>query len=106
MDEKQLPTLLSSFNQGRAKEGTVEDEESELVRVISKNKIDSLTCRKAQARLQPSVARRQADTATELNMATNGLRRTTIWLTVATFRIALGTVPPLVIVLITRLHWL
>jgi hypothetical protein len=39
MDEKQLPTLLSSLNQGRAKEGTMEDEESELVRVISENEL-------------------------------------------------------------------
>ncbi|MBV8136184.1 MAG: hypothetical protein JO121_11230 [Deltaproteobacteria bacterium] len=81
-------------------------DENELVRTAAENGLDSVTGRKAQAQLQLLVADKQTAAAREMYKATEGLRRATIWLTIATFIIALATIGPLVVALLIRLHLL
>jgi hypothetical protein len=81
-------------------------DENELVRIAAENGLDSVTGRKAQAQLQLLVAEKQTAAAREMCRATEGLRRAAIWLTIATFIIALGTLGPLIIAVFIRLHLL
>jgi hypothetical protein len=81
-------------------------DENELVRIAAENGLDSVTGRKAQAQLQLLVAEKQTAAAREMCKATEGLRRAAVWLTIATFIIALGTLGPLIIAVFIRLHLL
>lgn len=64
--------------------------------------IDSPSGREAQAELALLVARRQADAADHLNNVTTGLRRATVWLAIATFLIAVGTIAQVLILLLKK----
>jgi hypothetical protein len=56
--------------------------------------------------LQVLVADKQTAATREMCKATEGLRRAAVWLTIATFIMALGTLGPLIIALFIRLHLL
>lgn len=80
-----------------------ETQEEEIVRLMGENTLDSESGRNAYANLQLLLARKQGDAAQALNNATDGLRRATVWLTVATFIIAAGTLGQLGLLVLQQL---